>query len=374
MPGLRQLGVPPTVSSPARWREEPGDHVQHGGLAGAVRAEQAGHAGPDGHRDVVDRHHVAVPAGDIAQLDRAHAAPTFRYLAARPARLTASSSRNMIPYRKPTLPGGGMGPGFVPPSHCLTPSSTLNGLISPPSLAPSGATACGPSGPPLRPGRPLLGDVDQDRGQRPGEEQVDRDDAGGVGAAAGQRGEHQPDRREQHRPERRDAHAGNQRPGLGPDRRPTAGGEDRCPRTRMISGISSISRHAAVNAASLANGIVQAAQRPRHVQRQHVAAQVPGHQLRRLGRHEDQHDQGPQRVGVGVVVDYRGLTGVVRQRDRVDDRGQAHQREHEDRHDLGLDAAADPERRPQAVPVQRPDDPGPARGAARRSAGSRDRG
>src|SRR6266568_8194804 len=83
----------------ARRREEPGDHVQQRGLARAVRAEQAGHAGPDGHRDVVDRHHVAVPAGDVAQFDRAHAAPTLRYLAARPARLAASSTRNMTPYR-----------------------------------------------------------------------------------------------------------------------------------------------------------------------------------------------------------------------------------------------------------------------------------
>src|SRR5215471_9146979 len=115
----------------ARRCEKPGDHVQHRGLPGAVRAEQAGHPGADGHRDVVDRHHVAVPAGDVAQLDRAlfvppprsacpapaHAAPTFRYRAARPARQAASSTRNMSPYRGPTLPGGGMGPGFVPPSQ-----------------------------------------------------------------------------------------------------------------------------------------------------------------------------------------------------------------------------------------------------------------
>src|SRR5262249_43437356 len=123
---------------PARRREEPGDHVQHGGLARAVRAEQAGDPGPDGHRDVVDRHHVAVPAGDVAQLDRAHAAPTFRYLAARPPRLTASNSTNIRPYATPALPGSGMGPGLVPPSHCRTPSRTVNGLIRPGRRAPSG--------------------------------------------------------------------------------------------------------------------------------------------------------------------------------------------------------------------------------------------
>jgi hypothetical protein len=53
-------------------REEAGHHVQHCRLAGAVRAEQAGHPGLQGHADVVDRHHVAVPAGDVLQLDDAH--------------------------------------------------------------------------------------------------------------------------------------------------------------------------------------------------------------------------------------------------------------------------------------------------------------
>ena len=32
-----------------------------------------------------------------------------------------------------------MGPGFVPPSHCRTPSRTVNGLIRPGKRAPSGA-------------------------------------------------------------------------------------------------------------------------------------------------------------------------------------------------------------------------------------------
>src|SRR5262249_38053740 len=136
---------------PARRREEPGDHVQHGGLARAVRPEQAGDPRPDGHRDVVDRHHVAVPPGDVAQFDHAlfvppprfapapaHAAPTFRYLAARPPRLTASNSANIRPSATPALPGFGMGPGFVPPSHCRTPSRTVNGLIRPGRRAPSG--------------------------------------------------------------------------------------------------------------------------------------------------------------------------------------------------------------------------------------------
>src|SRR5262249_57447548 len=99
------------------------------------------------HRDVVDRHHVAVPAGDVAQFDGAHAAPTFRYLTARPPRLAASRTRNITPYRAPTLPGGGMGPGEVPPSSCLTPSRPVNALSSPPTRAPSGGPAPTATGP-----------------------------------------------------------------------------------------------------------------------------------------------------------------------------------------------------------------------------------
>ena len=56
----------------ARRRQEAGHHVQHRGLAGAVRAEQAGHPGLQGHADVVDRDDVAVPAGDVLQFDDAH--------------------------------------------------------------------------------------------------------------------------------------------------------------------------------------------------------------------------------------------------------------------------------------------------------------
>src|SRR5215471_12704609 len=92
-------------------REEPGGQVQQGGLPGPVRPEQAGDPGPDRHRDVVDRHHVAVPAGDMVQLDRAHDTPAFRYRAARPPRLAPRSTRNMTPYRIPTLPGSGLATG-----------------------------------------------------------------------------------------------------------------------------------------------------------------------------------------------------------------------------------------------------------------------
>ena len=44
-----------------RRREEARHHRDQGGLAGAVGAEQAGDAGADGHRDVVDGDDVAVP-------------------------------------------------------------------------------------------------------------------------------------------------------------------------------------------------------------------------------------------------------------------------------------------------------------------------
>jgi hypothetical protein len=57
--------------------QEAGHHVQQGGLAGAVRAEQAGHPGAEGHGDVVDGHDVAVPAGHPAQVEVGHS-DTFR--------------------------------------------------------------------------------------------------------------------------------------------------------------------------------------------------------------------------------------------------------------------------------------------------------
>src|SRR6202034_3473530 len=81
----------------ARRREEPGDQAQHGRLPRSVRSEQAGDTRADGHRDVVDRDHVAVPARHVAQLDGAHSAPAFRYRANRPPTLAASSTRNMAP-------------------------------------------------------------------------------------------------------------------------------------------------------------------------------------------------------------------------------------------------------------------------------------
>src|SRR5215470_14444520 len=135
---------------PAGGREEPRGQVQQGRLPGPIRPEQAGDPGPDRHGDVVDRYDVAIPAGDVAQLDRAHDTPAFRYRAARPPRLAPRSTRNMTPYRIPTLPGRGTWLGEVPPSHCLTPSSTVTGLTRPASRAASGL-ATGPDRPPVTP-------------------------------------------------------------------------------------------------------------------------------------------------------------------------------------------------------------------------------
>ncbi|CAM5739353.1 hypothetical protein SAFG77S_01449 [Streptomyces afghaniensis] len=56
--------------------QEAAHHVDEGGLAGAVGAEQAGDAGTDGHGDVVDGDHVAEPAGDVVDGERGHS-PTF---------------------------------------------------------------------------------------------------------------------------------------------------------------------------------------------------------------------------------------------------------------------------------------------------------
>ena len=58
---------------PVDGRQEAGHQRDQRGLAGAVGAEQAGDAGADGHRHVVDRDDVAVPPRDVVELDRAHA-------------------------------------------------------------------------------------------------------------------------------------------------------------------------------------------------------------------------------------------------------------------------------------------------------------
>ena len=65
-PGRRALDE----DTSRRRREQAGHQVQERRLAGAVRAEQAGHARPEPERDVVDRHDVAVPARDVVELER----------------------------------------------------------------------------------------------------------------------------------------------------------------------------------------------------------------------------------------------------------------------------------------------------------------
>jgi hypothetical protein len=57
--------------------QEARHHVDQGGLARAIGAEQAGHAGADGHGDVVDGHHVAEPARHLVDADHRHDRPTF---------------------------------------------------------------------------------------------------------------------------------------------------------------------------------------------------------------------------------------------------------------------------------------------------------
>ena len=53
-----------------RRREQAGHQVEERRLAGAVRAEESGHAGSESERDVVDRDDVAVPARDVIDLER----------------------------------------------------------------------------------------------------------------------------------------------------------------------------------------------------------------------------------------------------------------------------------------------------------------
>ena len=47
----------------------PGGQLQHGRLAGPVGAQQAGDAGRDPHRQLIQADHVAVPLGDPVELD-----------------------------------------------------------------------------------------------------------------------------------------------------------------------------------------------------------------------------------------------------------------------------------------------------------------
>ncbi len=55
--------------------KEPADHVEKGGLAGAVRADhRAQLSGLDRHRDAVDRDETAEPARDIVDFEQAHRA------------------------------------------------------------------------------------------------------------------------------------------------------------------------------------------------------------------------------------------------------------------------------------------------------------
>ena len=63
-----------------------------GGLAGAVRAEQAGDARAEGHGDVVDGDHVAVPAGDAARSSTFIGRPPSGSAASRSSHATAAIS------------------------------------------------------------------------------------------------------------------------------------------------------------------------------------------------------------------------------------------------------------------------------------------
>ena len=62
-------GRPAIRTDPGGRRQQPGQQVQERGLAGAVGPEQAGHAGAEGERDVVDGDDVAVPARDVVERD-----------------------------------------------------------------------------------------------------------------------------------------------------------------------------------------------------------------------------------------------------------------------------------------------------------------
>jgi hypothetical protein len=92
----------------------------------------------------------------------------------------------------------------------------------------------------------------------------------------------------------------------------------------------------------LGERVVQPAQRPGEVQRQHVAAQVAGDELRCLGRDKDDHDDDSQLEYVRVIRNRP--PAALGDRYRVRHGRQAHDDEGYDRHDLGLGTAAEAER------------------------------
>ena len=104
-PGCRACGTgcPRTVARPGGRRREAADHPQGGGLAGAVRAEEAGDgAGLAGERDVVDGGLGAVALGEVVDGD--HAAQHRR---ARPG--TRLSADGRCAYRPRSMRGTDFG-------------------------------------------------------------------------------------------------------------------------------------------------------------------------------------------------------------------------------------------------------------------------
>src|SRR5690606_6148337 len=120
---------------PASRGQAAGDHVQEGALAGAVGAEQPGDARTQGHAHVVDRHHVAVPAGHPGQFHHARRAThrcTLRYLTSSSPMKAATTATVTTPYQTPYSPG--YGAPSSPNSHTRTPRISVPGLNRPASF------------------------------------------------------------------------------------------------------------------------------------------------------------------------------------------------------------------------------------------------
>ena len=64
-----QVAYGPRMVVGRRWRGETDHHAHGGGLAGAVGAEEAGDAGLDLERDMVDGGEGAVPLGEVLDWD-----------------------------------------------------------------------------------------------------------------------------------------------------------------------------------------------------------------------------------------------------------------------------------------------------------------
>src|SRR5262249_28510063 len=236
MPGLRQLAAPPTVTSPRDGARNP-----------AIMCSMVDLPAPFGpSRPVTPRPMVIVMSLTATTLpyqrETLRSSMLIRLPPSRALRWSAEgascSTDPLVPGGEPARAGGQQPEEHdpVPGPHTAWRRNGAGIRATQPLPHPvengerayqAGQTGAERDARCHRPGPgPVLGDLDQDPGQCPGEEKVDRDHAGRVRPAAGERGEDQPDRGQQQRPQHPDARAGDRRFVLFPPPGPAAGREE----------------------------------------------------------------------------------------------------------------------------------------------------